>query len=374
MRYPTIGSALSGRDNSLNAVRLILAAAVIASHAPLGGYEHASWERIGPLAVNGFFALSGFLIAGSRLRNGFGRYMDRRARRIFPGFWVCLVVVAFVFAPLGAFLGAGSWHPSAAVSYVFDNILLYVFTPDVSSSLAGAPSAGEWNGSLWSLAHEFLAYLVFGLLIGLPWVRRHLSTSMLLIALALPVLYAWHGDLTGLANKVEQTVRLFAFFAAGALAYSLKDRIPVSHGLGLIAALGVVIGSVVGGEEAMHQLTVFPLTYLLLYVGSTWKTSIAAHEDVSYGMYIYGWPVQQLLALAGLGALVPLPVFTVVTIALTFPLAMLSWRLVEKPAMRLRRTPPPTGDLHPAVAAANVRPQRTPMLTHSGGAGLLDGR
>ena len=55
----------------------------------------------------------------------------------------------------------------------------------------------------------------------------------------------------------------------------------------------------------MHQLTVIPLTYLLLYVGSTWRTRLAAKEDISYGMYIYGWPVQQLLALAGVGALVP---------------------------------------------------------------------
>ncbi|WP_068254958.1 acyltransferase family protein [Janibacter corallicola] len=366
MRLPSIGSALSSRDNSLNAVRLILAAMVIASHSPLGGYEHEAWERIGPLAVNGFFALSGFLIAGSRLRNGFGRYLDRRARRILPGFWVCLGVVAFLFAPLGALFGEGRWHPAGAVSFVVDNVLLYVFSPTVASTLQGAPAPSEWNGSLWSLPYEFLAYLVFGLVIGLPWVRRHLSRTMLVAVLVLPLLYCWFGDLTGLANKVEQIVRLFAFFAAGAMAYSLKDRLPVSHPLGLLAGVWVVAGCLVGGEEAMHQLTVIPLTYLLLYVGSTWRTRFAATEDISYGMYIYGWPVQQLLALAGVGAFVPQAAFVVLSIACTAPLALLSWRLVEKPAMRLGTRPRPTGDLHPAEATASApESPRRPVLLGS---------
>ena len=121
-----------------------------------------------------------------------------------------------------------------------------------------------------------------------------------------------------------------------------------------------------GDEEAMHQLTVVPLTYLLLYVGSTWRTRFAATEDISYGMYIYGWPIQQLLALAGVGALVPQAGFVVLTIALTAPLAWVSWRLVEKPAMRLGTRPRPTGDLHPVEATAGTpESPRRPVLLGS---------
>ena len=75
-----VSSLLTSRDNSLNALRLGLAAAVILAHSwPLGGYGASAMERFGTIGVNGFFALSGFLIAGSRLRNGFGTYIWRRA-------------------------------------------------------------------------------------------------------------------------------------------------------------------------------------------------------------------------------------------------------------------------------------------------------
>ena len=111
MSSPSLGTALSGRDNSLNAVRLGLAAAVILAHAwPLGGYGASAWERLGTIGVAGFFALSGFLIAGSRMCSDFRPYLARRARRIFPGFWGVLLMTGFVFAPIGAVIGLSLIH------------------------------------------------------------------------------------------------------------------------------------------------------------------------------------------------------------------------------------------------------------------------
>ncbi len=59
-------------------------------------------------------------------------------------------------------------------------------------------------------------------------------------------------------------------------------------------------------------------------------------NDISYGIYIYGWPVQQLLAMMGLTWLPP-GVFFVVATAVTMPMAAASWFLVEKHAMKLKR-------------------------------------
>lgn len=368
MRSPSLGTALSSRDNSLNALRLILASAVIASHVPLGGYDHAAWERIGPLAVNGFFALSGFLIAGSRLRHDFGRYFERRARRIFPGFWVCLLVVAFVFAPIGGLLSGHGWSPVDSLGYVFGNAALEVTQIGIGNTLDAAPSPHKWNGSLWSLVYEVLAYLVFGALLGIAWVRRNLVTFAVIATLALPALAWWAGDLTGLAHKIENVLRLFSFFAAGILAYTLKERLPASHLWGAVAAVALAIPLFAASEFVMHVTTSIPLTYLLLYIGSTWRTTIAASEDVSFGMYIYGWPVQQLLAMLGVGALVPWPVFALLSVALTAPLAMASWRLVEKPAMRvaLPRVPRPVRARREKAPVAAFRATQAPAA----GAGM----
>ena len=338
-----IGSALSSRDNSLNAVRLILAAAVILAHSwTLGGYGSSAIEWIGANSVNGFFALSGFLIAGSRLRNGFGHYLWRRAQRIFPGFWVCLVVIGFVFAPIGGLIGGQGWNPLDSVGYVVDNASLVIHTRDIGDTLAASPEGSNWNRSLWSLMHEFIAYLLCGAALGFAWVRRNLALSAGLVVAIVPVI-AWNiGEFHGEAHMINDALRLLPFFAAGVLAHALRDRIHTSHVLaGASAALVLAAG--LTSEMVLNTFTAIPLTYLLLHVGSTWRTSIAAKEDVSFGLYIYGYPVQQVLGMVGLG-FAPVWVFAIISLALTFPLALASWRLVEKPAMRLRLPTRTAGD------------------------------
>ena len=92
------------RDNSLNLVRLVLAALVLVSHAYAitGHTPEPEWHdtTLGTWAVYGFFALSGFLITGSRMTSDMGAYLIRRIARIYPGYLVCLVVTVVVFAPI----------------------------------------------------------------------------------------------------------------------------------------------------------------------------------------------------------------------------------------------------------------------------------
>lgn len=346
-----VSSLLTSRDNSLNALRLGLAAAVILAHSwPLGGYGASAMERFGTIGVNGFFALSGFLIAGSRLRNGFGTYIWRRAKRIFPGFWACLAVTGFVLAPLGGVIGGHGWNPADSLAYVLDNAALVMTTPAIGGTLAGAPNPGMWNGSLWTLMYEFAAYLLCGAALGIVWVRRHLVASAAVAAVALPLLSWWVGELSGAAHMITSALRLFTFFAVGVLAYGLRDRLRTTTPLAALSVVAVA-GLTIASESALNLLGAVPLTYALLHVGGTWRTSIAAREDHSYGLYVYGWPVQQVLGMLGLGAIVPAPVFALVSFACVLPLAVLSWRLVERPAMRVSlpsRPTRPTGDLHVA--------------------------
>lgn len=358
MSSPSLGTALSGRDNSLSAVRLGLAAAVILAHAwPLGGYGASAWERLGTIGVAGFFALSGFLIAGSRMRSDFRPYLARRARRIFPGFWGVLLMTGFVFAPIGAVIGGGGWDPAQSLSYVVDNATLVMTHPTIGATLSGAPNPGMWNGSLWTLMYEFAAYLLCGAALGIGWVRRHLAVSAAAVVIVLPVIAVAVGELSGPAHMLTSALRLFPFFAAGVLAHALRDRLRTTTPVAALA-VAAVISLAVASEQLLNALGPIPVAYALLHIGATWKTSIAAKEDHSYGLYVYGWPVQQLLGMAGLGALVPAPVFAVVSFACVLPLAIASWRLVERPAMRLplpSLPARPSGDLHPADLPVHVR-------------------
>src|SRR4051812_9672898 len=103
-----LADAFGRRTNSVNALRLLLAGLVLLSHSlklhggydPLGRLTGGAVD-LGTMAVDGFFALSGFLITRSYFNSpSFGRYLWRRCLRIFPGLWVCLLVTTFIFLPL----------------------------------------------------------------------------------------------------------------------------------------------------------------------------------------------------------------------------------------------------------------------------------
>ena len=119
----TIGKSYSGRHNSLNFLRLVLALLVVVSPTiVLGGYGSESIfgkTTLGTMAVYGFFGISGFLIAGSAVHNDPGNYFWRRFLRIFPGFWVCLLVTAFFFGLVGWLTGTipAGYHSGASRAY-----------------------------------------------------------------------------------------------------------------------------------------------------------------------------------------------------------------------------------------------------------------
>src|SRR4051812_20340496 len=107
----TLSELFDPRRNSLNFIRLVLAASVIVSHSwvigNIGPEPEAGGEHLGSWAVIGFFAVSGYLISRSRVNSSSIRsFYVARLLRIYPGFIVCLLAVAFVFAPLSLLVGS----------------------------------------------------------------------------------------------------------------------------------------------------------------------------------------------------------------------------------------------------------------------------
>jgi peptidoglycan/LPS O-acetylase OafA/YrhL len=118
--------------------------------------------------------------------------------------------------------------------------------------------------------------------------------------------------------------------------YLLRDRIPMSRALA-----GVAVALVVGGVAATpsYRLAAAPaIAYLCLYVGIELGrfSRLVLRHDLSYGVYIYAFPIQQALLLWGFGS-IGWAAFTGLSIVCTLPLAAASWFAVERPAQRLRR-------------------------------------
>jgi peptidoglycan/LPS O-acetylase OafA/YrhL len=334
----TLGDGLAGRDNALNFLRLVLASAVVVGHTwPIGGFGMSSFQAMADIAVDGFFALSGYLIAGARTRSTMSQFLVRRMLRILPGFWVCLLVTAFVLAPISVLLSDGAFVFDSAADYVTHNFALTIHQWGIEHTLQESPFPGAWDGSLWTLEIEFAAYLMAGTLLSSRWVRERVTlvTSLLLLTLATVAPLA-HGPLHVTTSLYLDVLRLSGFFLAGMLVWSLRAFLRPGTGLVAASAATVVVLSVLMDGAWRDIALSLPLTFLLLALGARLPVRLGAANDVSYGMYVYAFPVQQLLAVAGASAL-GFVGFASLSLALTLPLAWASWRYVERPAVGLAR-------------------------------------
>lgn len=326
-----------GRDNALNIIRLVLAALVIVSHSfPIGGFgvdPVVGDLGLGSIAVGGFFAISGYLITQSRYRSSLWSYAWKRVLRIFPGYWVCLIFTAFVAAALAGMVRGGWTVGNAAVLVAVNAPMVGPSQTGVGSTLVGLPYAGAWNGSLWTLRYELGCYAVVGLALVFAFVRRR--RYLIPLAFVAVTLLSLVVRSRGIDGSLSDAGLLAPFFLAGATIYVFADKIPCSRRLAALA-LALLVATLAAG--AGHSLSALPLAYVLMWLGIETPKVVAdlgRSNDFSYGTYLYAFPVQQLLVVAGAHSLGP-PIYILLSIACTAPLAVASWFLVESPAQRFQ--------------------------------------
>ena len=345
-RRPTSRTVqLDVRTNSLNLIRLALALLVLVAHgfylSGAGTGPSFQGENLGGWAVFGFFTISGYLITASRFANPLGRFLVLRVARIYPAFVVCLLVTAGVFAPIAWAAEGRHWSgflttPTTPPAYVLKDLALRINAYDVAGTPSAVPYPGAWNGSLWTLYFEFLCYLLVGLLVSLPIVRRHpwlLGLAFAVSVLAWATADAWgpgaYADLVLLA-------RLLPAFLGGALVHVAIRGRPLRTPVALVA-ITLAATLVVTVDHWGAQLASPLITYALLWLSTVLPSPpVARRHDISYGVYIYAFPVQQLLVYAGAHRL-GLVGYDVLAALATAAVAVVSWRLVERPALRWAR-------------------------------------
>jgi peptidoglycan/LPS O-acetylase OafA/YrhL len=340
-RSPTVAQALLQPRNGFTATRLILALAVVLSHAfsvttgqvldePLA---RATGFTLGEHAVNGFFAVSGFLVTMSFDRRGWRDYVVSRALRILPGLVVATLAVALLLGgfmtrlPLGDYLASsGLWRFVSGTLTTF-------------KSNAALPGVFEGNpfrfpmGTVWTLKYEVLCYAAV-LVLGILGLTRSKPAALALVAgLALAVVGLQL--VTADAPKGVQTaLRLPLIFAFGGALYVWREAVRLS---GFVVALALAAIWIAGGTAFYEALLFTGTTYAVLWLALASPLARRVPEpgaDLSYGTYLYGWPVQQALhamlpAVGAAALLVP-------SIVATLAVAALSWFLVEKPALALK--------------------------------------
>ncbi|WP_270886475.1 acyltransferase family protein [Pedococcus sp. 5OH_020] len=345
----TLGDHLGSRDNALSSLRLLLAGIVIASHAPsIGGFgpePRVGGGTLGAWAVAGFFAISGYLVSGSRERLSWQDFALARMLRIYPGYWGALCAVALGFAPIGAVATGSPVDLGGGLRFVAVNVLVPVQWA-FGDAIGQAARPEAWDGPLWTLTHEMLCYVVAG--VALTW-RLVRSRPGVCAAGALTAVTAASLILdelgVGTGRRAIDLLHLLGFFLAGALLWALREHVHARWSLGALSFCALVV---VGAAGAANQLAALPLAYLVLALGAALPIRIGAVRDLSYGLYIFGWPVQTTLYLLGASALGS-HAFLLLSLAATLPCAWASWAIVESRALRLRRSAPSRSLGHPDV-------------------------
>jgi len=329
----TLGAAFARGSNNFDLLRLIAALLVLFSHSfVLTGQPDAEpVARLfrhfidgGGIAVAAFFVLSGFLIAGAAERHAPERFVRARVARIYPAYLVVILVQTFVVGLVMTRLPVWAYLTNSATWTAVLRAIPFSPAMGLPGVFEGNPAPMQVNGSLWTLRIEALCYLGLGTAAWVGVLRR------LWVLAGLACGFGLLGAVVGLGLPLESIVVCVLHFCSGAALWCWRDFIRV-RALG-VAVCAAAIGVSLGTEYAtfVWQLA-FP--YIVLAVGLTRPVAAGLMRrlgDVSYGTYLYAFPVQQCLA----AWLAPGPLaLTAMAVPPVLGLAMLSRRFVERPAL-----------------------------------------
>jgi peptidoglycan/LPS O-acetylase OafA/YrhL len=341
---------LQARRNNFDVLRLVAASLVLFSHsyaltANAEPFAGVSGWTLGEVGVVMFFAMSGFLIAKSWSdQPRLFPFAVKRGLRLLPALVVAVSVTVFVIGPLFTTLPLGSYFADPVTwLYLVRCSLLITFFGTLPGVFEDNPYPDAVNGSLWTLPVEACCYALAAALGTIGLLRRSAVLAAFSCVLVLsvtplsPLSTAPAGGTTG--GNLPLVIMLGATFVLGALAHSVRARLHLSWII--FVALMVLWIATWGGDWAMATgvLAIAFAVLVLAFRTPAWLRRLTAPGDVSYGIYVYAFPVQQSVA-AIWPSVHPLLMFAI-AFPVTYGLAFVSWRLIERPALALKRVVAP---------------------------------
>ena len=344
------GGALPHNTNNFDFLRLFAACLVIVFHAsclmgrfqdPLSYITHNSTD-LGALAVSIFFVISGYLITQSFERSkSILQYVGARFLRICPGMFALCVVTACCLGPL---VSENNWH-----DYFADNdFWKYFRNCQFMQTFVHLPGVfmhnhypGAVNGSIWTLPVEAFMYAVT-LCLGITRLQKYkICMTVIFAALIAADMQIFSTPAGGQTTflwlpPMVATAKFTIMYLAGALFYLYRNSIKLSWQAALLT-LAFLAASY--GTPHSRLVEYFCVPYLVMfgaYFPAPYLRNAAKYGDFSYGIYLYGFVVQQSIMYFTQGHLSPIK-FILLSLAISFVCAYFSWNLVEKPAMSLKK-------------------------------------
>ncbi|WP_427145373.1 acyltransferase family protein [Rhizobium pisi] len=332
---------------NFNMIRLVAASMVIFSHAFLISEKTSANEpfrrllgqgTFGIFGVYAFFITSGFLVTQSAQFGSAGGFLWRRALRIYPAFAVCTLLSVYVLGALFSPLGISGY---LLKSLHVKTTLHSLFDPNFGMTLPHVQfydPAISWlatfvNGSLWTIGQEIFCYLIIAGLMAIGLLRAQLMALVLAVGVTWQLFFdhPWPN-----IRFLTDFTFIAPYFCCGSLLWIVMEKRQPNIVLALIfVVLGVLC--LVIWPNYFYRPMLF--AYPLIYIATSPVIRLPTLErvgDVSYGTYLYGWPVEQVMNHA-LGQYSTWWAVFALSLPASWLLGWLSWHLLEKRALRLKR-------------------------------------
>jgi peptidoglycan/LPS O-acetylase OafA/YrhL len=337
-------------QNNFGFLRLFFALLVIFSHSPeaIDGNRHRELlvrifgtMSLGDLAVDGFFMISGYLILMSYQHSStLKSFLVKRILRIYPGFVVAYIFCFFCVIPL-----------AQSFEFLFENHNAWFWFKSFFRMLVLDPAYVEGvfdktpfpylDSPMWTIKYEFFCYLMVPLLFYFLKgnVKFYAAIFLsLLIGAHLASIYQQDFILPKPIDlQLTSVLRLVSSFLMGSIFYLLRDKI-VFNPLYTLMSIICIIGLLFSQGLSHVGLTTFG-AYLLFNFALNYKSNflskVGTKVDLSYGIYLYAWPIQNLMIQHN--SAISATKLTLITILLSSILAFISWTFIEKPFMNMKR-------------------------------------
>lgn len=333
--------------NNFDFLRLLFATFVIITHSyTLLGLQECDWlcflsqnqATFSSIGVKGFFIISGYLIYQSLERSKtLQNYFWKRFLRLYPAL-IFMLIIVMLFIPFFYTYDLPIYSNNAYWEYFTNNLKIYTHQFKIMGVFERNPYPNSINGSLWTIQYELTMYLLLAFLFIF---KRSDKTLKLLISLSVVILlignlfYKEEISIYGYIISAGHLLDLGYFFMSGAFIYVFEVKLkPYFKYLFYLSILLVILSvSYTFYDKAIF----FTLPLIVIYIGSSSTRYLnQIHKkigDLSYGIYIYGFPIQQALIYFFNPNLYVLMSSSIIIAAI---FGFFSWHLIEKKCLKFK--------------------------------------
>lgn len=338
-------------------VRLIAALWVVFCHsAPIAGESimYPGWTFVpAHMGLTAFFVLSGYQIAGSWTSDpSVGRFVFKRLLRILPPIIVMSMIAALVVGPLVTTWPLGYYfNASQTWGYVLNNATVLNLQHVLPGVFDHNPYPWSVNGSIWTLPIELVGYVIV-LILGVTTVikrRPFVTVLLMIVVIAVDRRAAASPEADSpswLQLNLSTSAQFLVSFMIGLVLFAYRDKIPLSPTVAIAAFL---LQMAVNDTPVGDFLTTITIAYAALTLAVRWPRRLAVPNknwiSCSYGVYLYGFLIQQVLAYLGI---VDKWTMAFLALPLAYVAGLASWHLVEQPTIKLRSLLPKRATPKPA--------------------------